>query len=266
MTIPKRDYPAKPEAVYFYGTCLSDLFYSQSGLAAVEMLEQEGVRVIYPPDQTCCGQPPFNSGYREEARQVARNQMALFPKDIPVVVPSGSCGGMMAVHYPELFAEAPAPEKTQAEQFAARVFEWSDFMANVLKASLVDQGPAVKVAYHPSCHLQREMNVRDAPLNLLGQLAQVEMVTLERADECCGFGGTFSVKQEAISGAMVGDKQASIVASGAEILVSMDSGCLMNIGGALSKAGHNLRVMPLPLFLKERVNGSTSSTKAKGGE
>jgi len=265
MSHRQRHYPAKADTVYFYGTCLGDMFYPQAGLAAVELLERQGVRVIFPPDQTCCGQPPFNSGFRQEARQVALQQIALFPKDIPVVVPSGSCASMMVVHYPELFADAPAGERDLAKRFAARVYEWSEFMVHVLDARLVDTGGAVKVAYHPSCHLQRELGVRDAPLALLERLREVEMVTVERAHECCGFGGTFSVKQEAISGAMVSDKRDAIAASGAEVLVSMDNGCLMNIGGALTKAGNPLRVLPLPLFLWERTGmGQAQEPNTKG--
>lgn len=256
-----RDYPAKPEAVYFYGTCLVDMVYPQGGLAAVELLEAHGLRVIYPQDQTCCGQPPYNSGFNKEAREVARAQMALFPKPYPVVVPSGSCGAMMHRHYPHLFHGEP--DAPQAIDLAARVFEWSDFMTGVLgglpplarQSNSADTQPdsPIKVAYHPSCHLLREMGVRDAPLTLLSQLPGVRVVSVADAEACCGFGGTFSVKMEVISGAMVKDKATAIAQSGAEVLVSMDSGCLMNIGGALDKAGHPIRSVPLPLFIKEQL-------------
>ncbi len=261
MTVPPHiDYPPKPEAVYLFGTCLVDLFYPAAGLAAVELIEREGVRVIYPQGQTCCGQPPFNSGYREEARTVAAAQMALFPKPIPVVVPSGSCGAMMRVHYPHLFEGAGETEAT-ARAFAGRVFEWSEFMVHVLGVRLRDRGAPVKATYHPSCHLLRELKVGQPPLDLLGQLDRVELLPLADATECCGFGGTFSVKFDEISGAMVEDKRRNIVDTGAEVLISADSGCLMNIGGALAKAGagvagKGIAVKPLPLFLKERVDGA----------
>jgi L-lactate dehydrogenase complex protein LldE len=250
-----RAYPPKPREVYFYGTCLMDVFFPQAGLAAVELMEREGVRVIYPQAQTCCGQPPFNSGYREEARAVARTQMALFPKPIPVIVPSGSCGAMMAVHYPDLLAEDPVGHAA-ALAFCARVFEWSDFMVNVLKVHWEDQGEPCAVTYHPSCHLVRELGVTDAPLALLRQLAQVELRPLPEADQCCGFGGTFAIKNAPISEAMVADKCAAVTESAAQVLVSMDCGCLMNIGGALARRGSAVRTMPLPLFLKERVYGA----------
>lgn len=267
----QRTYPARPEAVYFYGTCLVDNFFPEAGLAAVELIEREGVRVIYPQQQTCCGQPPFNSGYRQEARSVARSQMALFPADLPVIVPSGSCGAMMGVHYPGLFADEPEAEA--ARSFAARVFEWSDFMVNVLRVELADQGPPLKVAYHPSCHLLRELGVRDAPQFLLAQLAQVEVLPLANQEECCGFGGTFAVKMGDISRAMVADKCTAVRQSGAAVLLSLDSGCLMNIGGALDKQAEQqqgsasdadatpVRWMPLPLFIKERVGGSAEKSR-----
>jgi L-lactate dehydrogenase complex protein LldE len=252
---PPPRYPPKPKAVYFFGTCLLDVFHGRAGLAAVELIEREGVRVIYPQDQTCCGQPPFNSGYRDESRHVAEAQMALMPGPHPVVVPSGSCGAMMRVHYPRLFAGDPMREPASRE-FASRVFEWSEFMVNVLGVTLVDRGQPAKVTYHPSCHLMRELHAGDAPLALLRQLGNVELLPLPQAEECCGFGGTFSVKYDAISAAMVGDKAGNIADTGAHTVVSADAGCLMNIGGALARRGHPIAVKPLAAFLKERVDGT----------
>ena len=257
MTLAARtSYPDKPAAVYFFGTCLVDNFHAQAGLAAVELIEREGVRVIFPQGQTCCGQPPFNSGYREEARSVARAQMALFSRPFPVVVPSGSCGAMFRVHYPELFggAEISVGEQAQARDLAARVYEWSEFMHHVLRVRWEDRGPPVRVSYHPSCHLLRELGVRRAPLALLEQLSGVTLCPLEDAEECCGFGGTFAVKQEPISAAMVTDKARKIVAGGADVLVACDAGCLMNIGGVLARQGQGPRVLPLAQFIKERLH------------
>ena len=268
--IPARPYPPKPAEIYFFGTCLVDLLYPPAGLAAVELIEREGVRVIFPQGQTCCGQPAFNSGYRREAREVARAQLALFPKPIPIVVPSGSCGAMLAVHYPPLFAaageavgemtdraadRAAAAEHELALALSRRVFEWSDFLVHVLRIRLDDRGPRCAVTYHPSCHLLRELGVKDAPLQLLGQLRQVELRPLPEAEQCCGFGGTFAVKQAALSEAMAADKCACARETGADVLVSMDAGCLMNIGGTLAKTGSQIRAVPLPQFLKERVDG-----------
>jgi L-lactate dehydrogenase complex protein LldE len=247
---PRPD-PPKPEAVYFFGTCLVDLLFPRAGLAAVELIEREGVRVIFPQAQTCCGQPPFNSGYRREALSVARRQLALFAEPLPVVVPSGSCGAMLRVHWPELFRGQP--EQAAAEALAARVYEWSDFMVNVLQARLTDRGPPVRVAYHPSCHLLRELGVHEPPRLLLGALERVQVLPLADAEECCGFGGTFAVKQAGLSAAMVADKCRAVQESGADVLVSVDSGCLMNIGGALARAGAPTRCVPLPQFIAERT-------------
>lgn len=249
----KRDYPGKPEDVYFYGTCLMDIFFPEAGLAAVELIEGEGVRVIFPQDQTCCGQPPFNAGYRKEALRVAREQIPLFPGKAPIVVPSGSCGAMMRLHYPELFAGTGEESESLAADFASRVFEWSEFVVNVLALRPRDKGEPVKVAYQPSCHLLREMGVREPPLKLLAQLERVQLVDLAGADECCGFGGTFSVKHPEISGAMVEDKSLAVAESGAEVLVGADSGCLLNIGAALRAAGRKTKVMHLSQFIKERT-------------
>lgn len=253
----KRNYPVKPKAVYFFGTCLLDTLAASAGLAAVELLESQGVEVIYPQGQTCCGQPAFNSGYRKEAQSVAADQIRLFPKDIPVVVPSGSCSAMMYHHYRQLFqAGAENPKDLPPEEvlrFSERVFEWSDFMVNALAVSLKDQGPSIRATYHPSCHLLREMNVREAPLSLLGQLSQVELLELPNAEDCCGFGGTFAVKQDHISGAMVTDKVENVAETNADVLISADMGCLINIGGAMARRGMKTRAVPLALFLKERT-------------
>ena len=253
-TLPRMALSPMPQEVYFYGTCLTDMLQAQAGLAAVELLESAGIRVIYPQKQTCCGQPAFNSGFRQEAAQVIRPQLALFPKPIPVVVPSGSCGAMLRVHLPHVFEEND-PDHAAAKALSERVFEWSEFMAEGVKSTLVDAGPPIKVAYHPSCHLVREMGVKTAPQALLSQLENVKQVPFAFADECCGFGGTFAVKHSGISGSMMGDKVGHLMESGAEVLVSMDSGCLMNLEGGLRRRGSKMRVLPLPLFLKERILG-----------
>ena len=248
-----REVPEKPEAVYFFATCLVDLFYPMAGLAGMELLKGQGIRVIFPPGQTCCGQPARNNGHFDDARAVARQQMACFPKPIPIVVPSGSCAGMMHEHYPELFAGRP--EEADANAFAGRVYELTWFLVHVCKIELVDRGAPVRVAFHGSCHSQREMGVREEPARLLRSLADVSLAELERPGECCGFGGSFSVRQPEISAAMVRDKMADLAASGAEELLSGDCGCLMNIGGALEKAGSSVRARHIAEFLLERSHG-----------
>src|SRR5690606_29665737 len=173
-----------------YGTCLVNSFAPESGLDAIALIEDQGVEVIYPLAQTCCGQPAYNSGYTEEALAVAKSQIALFPDDWPIVVLSGSCGGMMRKHYLEL-----APQDQAIAQFARRIFEFSEFLLHTLNIKLIDQGPAEKVTLHTSCSGRREMGIHDTGLALLQQLQKVELVDHSYSSECCGFGGTFSVKQ-----------------------------------------------------------------------
>lgn len=248
-----RSYPAKPAQVYFFATCLVDTVYPEAGLAAIRLLQREGLEVIFPQAQSCCGQPAYNAGFPREARAVARRQLRAFPRDLPIVVPSGSCGGMLRHHYPYLFAGRP--EWEAAQRFAARVFEWGEFMRHVLQVRLEDRGPPLRVAWHSSCHALREMRIVEDSKALVRQLARVELVELAREEECCGFGGTFAVKQPAISAAMVGDKVTDIQGTGAGRLVTGDCGCLLNIGGALAHRGLAVQGQHLAEFIWERTHG-----------
>lgn len=243
---------AKPKQVYFFGTCLVDLFYPEAGLAGIRLIRREGVEVIFPQDQSCCGQPAWNSGYRDEARDVAAAQLALFTKEIPVVVPSASCAGMMKEHYPVLFKGTPLEES--ALSVSQRVIELTAFLVDVLDIRLEDLGEPQKVAIHSSCSALREMQVGDSIESLVSGLSRIEKVEQAYKRECCGFGGTFSIKQPEISGAMVADKTASIRESGADILVSQDCGCLMNIAGAFDKQGDGPRCMHIAELLWERTH------------
>ncbi len=255
--MPKqRNYPEKPDSVCFFGTCLVDLFYPEAGLAGIQLLEREGIEVIFPQDQTCCGQPAFNSGYHDEALEVARHQLDCFGKNIPIVVPSASCAGMMRNHYPELFAGRS--DDSRARDLAERTYELTEFLVNVLDVTLKDIGEPVRVTLHTSCSAWREMGVAGESKQLLAQLSNVELVELEREKECCGFGGTFAVKHPEISAAMVNDKTADICATGAERVLGGDCGCLMNITGALEHQGKNIPGQHIANFLLERVNGRTS--------
>jgi len=245
--------PARPSRAYFFGTCLIDALYPEAGLAAIRLIEREGVRVVFPAGQTCCGQPAYNSGYRAEARAVARQQIKVFPDDMPIVVPSGSCAGMMKHHYPGLFSgDADLP---RVRRFADRVVEWSDFMVRVLGAAYRDRGPALRVTWHSSCHAMREMRVIEQSKSLIRQLQNVELVELANERECCGFGGTFAVKQPAISGAMVNDKLDDIQRTGAARVISGDCGCLMNITGAAAHRGLPIEGQHLAEFIWERIHG-----------
>ena len=243
---------AKPKQVYFFGTCLVDLFYPEAGLAGIRLIRREGVDVIFPQDQSCCGQPAWNSGYRDEARDVAAAQLVLFTKEIPVVVPSASCAGMMKEHYPALFKGTPLEES--AISVSQRVIELTAFLVDVLDIRLEDLGEPQKVAIHSSCSALREMHVGDSIESLVSGLSRIEKVEQAYKRECCGFGGTFSIKQPEISGDMVADKTASIRESGADILVSQDCGCLMNIAGAFDKQGDGPRCMHIAELLWERTH------------
>ena len=243
----------KPESVYFFATCLVDLMYPQAGLAGMQLLRREGVEVIFPDDQTCCGQPAFNSGYREEALAVARAQLAGLARDIPVVAPSGSCAGMIRQHWPELFAGQA--DEQRAIAVAARTYELTEFLVDVLDIQLQDLGHPTRIAIHTSCSARREMGVADRIESLIGQLANVEVLEQERKAECCGFGGTFAVKQADISGAMVNDKTDALRATGAAEVISQDCGCLMNIGGAFDRQGGGPSTRHIAEFLWERTAG-----------
>ncbi len=243
----------KPDRVYFFGTCLIDSLYPQAGLAAMRLIEAQGVEVVFPVRQSCCGQPAYNSGFPAEARAVARRQIRAFSENIPVVVPSGSCAGMMKHHYPLLFDADP--DHVRAERFAARVFEWSEFMTRVLGVRLEDRGRPLRVTWHSSCHALREMRVIEDSKSLIRQLRHVELVELEHERECCGFGGTFAVKQPDISGAMVNDKVDDIRRTGAARVITGDCGCLMNIAGAAAHRKFDFAGQHLAEFIWERVNG-----------
>lgn len=244
---------SKPTAVYVFGTCLVDLIYPQAGLSAMRLIAREGVRVVFPQDQTCCGQPAYNSGFREEARRVAQAQLDAFPQDLPVVVPSAACAGMLKAQYPALFAQTPDAGRAQA--LAARVVELSDFLVRVLDLRPQDLGPPLKVVVHNSCSARRELRVAPVTLELLGRLANLEVVEPDHAYECCGFGGTFAVRQPEISAAMAGDKARAIAATGAQILVGQDCGCLMNLAGTLARQGNRMAVKHLAELLWERTAG-----------
>lgn len=247
-----RFYPPKPDTIYFFGTCLVNSIYPEAGLAAIRLLQREGIKVIFPQDQSCCGQPAYNSGFPNEAKLVARQQMQLFAKNYPVVVPSGSCAGMMKHHYPKLFEGEQDFEAVLA--FSQRVFELTEFLVHVLKIKLIDQGEPVAITWHSSCHAAREMKVIQDSKALLQQLSNVRLIELENEVQCCGFGGTFAVKQPEISAAMVHDKVEAIRRSGASQVISGDSGCLLNINGAMEYEKLAIKGRHIADFIWERTN------------
>jgi L-lactate dehydrogenase complex protein LldE len=230
-------------------TCLGDAFFPDVGVAAVRLLRRLGVGVDFPQAQTCCGQPHFNSGYRAEARDLARHLIAVFDNGRTVVVPSGSCAAMVKLEYPELFHGDPPWEK-RARDLAQRTHELSDFLVNVLKVEDVGARFEGRVTYHVACHL-RGLGLLTEPERLLRRVRGLEYVPLERADECCGFGGSFSVRFPGISGAMVQDKAGFIEKAGVDAVVATDAGCLMNIAGCLRRRGSAVRALHLAEVLEK---------------
>ena len=207
-------------------------------MSVVRVLRRHGVEVDFPEGQTCCGQPLYNSGFTQEAKKLGVRTLDAMDGSDYVVVPSGSCGAMMRVFYEDLFADDPKMLE-RAENLGGRVYEFTEFLTEVLGLSDDavgdDANGTEKVAYHPSCHLLREMRVRESPKILLGSAAGIELVDLPDAEQCCGFGGTFAVKYPHISEEMLADKLSSIQQSGAGTITACDMGCLMHIGGAISR-------------------------------
>lgn len=238
--------------VYFFGTCLGNMAYSKALVSSIKLLQHFGVEVIYKKDQSCCGQPSFNSGYYEETRKVALANIALFDKPYPIVLPSGSCAGMMMHDYLELFKNTPYENKVK--DFSARVYDLSEFLIKKLGVTLEDQGEPTSVTWHSNCHALRVSKCIESSKKLLRMLSNVELVELEREEECCGFGGTFSIKEPEISAAMVKKKVDDILQRNVKYIISGDGGCLLNISGAMKKMGHN-HIQPVHLyeFLAQRI-------------
>lgn len=251
MNSPEREYPDRPEQVYLYGTCLVDLFYPEAGMDAAALLESCGIRVIYPQAQTCCGQPAYTSGYEQPAASVARSQIALFPKPWPVIVLSGSCAGMIRHHYPSLFQNEPIWQQ-KAEALSERVFEFTEFLINVLDYQPSDTGICEQVTLHTSCTARREMQVHKSGATLLDRCHKVDQLKQDHEAECCGFGGTFSIRYPEISGAMVTDKIDALIATGASKVISADCGCLMNITGAAKQQNKRLEGEHIASWLLRR--------------
>jgi len=240
--------------VSLFVTCLVDQFFPEVGLSTVSVLRKLGVEVDFPVEQTCCGQPAFNSGYATEARELARRFITIFENSEYVVAPSGSCTSMVKVFYPELF-HGDSQWLGRAEALAAKTYEFTEFLVNVLKVEDVGAMYEGKVALHQSCHLLRELKVKTEPQCLLQSVKGIELVQLEGAEACCGYGGLFSIKYPHISGSILQDKIDSIRNSGAEVVVASDVGCLMHIAGGLSRQCLPTKTMHIAELLgkKEKI-------------
>lgn len=231
-------------------TCLIDILFPQVGESTVKILKNLGIEVDLPKDQTCCGQPGFNSGFQEDARSIAKRFLSIFNQDDDrfIICPSGSCTSMIRVFYKELFKNNPQMLEI-THKVSSRTYELSEFLVNVLKTEDVGASYRGKITYHDSCHLLRELRVKDEPRKLIRSVKGVEFIEMNLHDACCGFGGTFSVKFPDISASILDEKIENIVKSGADTVVSTDVGCLMQISGALSRRDIPIKTMHIAELL-----------------
>jgi L-lactate dehydrogenase complex protein LldE len=240
----------KTPTVALFITCFNDLLFPQVGQAVVRLLERLDVRVEFPPDQTCCGQLHFNTGYRDEALSLTRRFVRQFGSYERVVTPSASCAAMIRHHYPILAAEA-GDTTLQADVAALtpRVRELTELLVDDLGVTDVGARFEGAVALHPTCHSMRLLDIGDRPRRLLAGVDGLTLVDLPGADQCCGFGGTFAIKNADVSVAMGRDKLDAISASGASVVTAADTSCLLHIGGLLSRSGSPTRVLHLAEIL-----------------
>ena len=241
-----------PETVQLFVTCIIDSLYPHVGQAVVRLLERTGREVSFPTGQTCCGQPAFNAGMRVEARRIAEYTIKIFENAPgPIVLPSGSCTAMIRHGYQELFKDDPDWFR-RATSLAERTYELSELLVDVLGVRNLGARFPGRLAYHASCHLLRDLGVNRQPLDLLLEVEEAELVELPNYEECCGFGGLFSVEHPEVSSAMLERKINNIDASGAEYVVSCDAGCISNINGGLHRRGKPLRAIHIAEMLVGR--------------
>lgn len=245
--------------VQLFATCIVDTLYPEIGEAVVDVLERAGVQVQFPVDQTCCGQPAFNAGLRQQARPMAEHTIRVFEATQgAVVVPSGSCAAMIRHGYLELFAADPDMLE-RARRLAARTYEFSEYLVDVLGITDVGASFPGRLTYHASCHLLRELNVAEQPRKLLQAVRSAGFEELPESQDCCGFGGVFSVEHPEISAAMLERKMANIASSHADVVVSCDAGCIIHINGGLQRQGRPGCAMHLAEVLNLRANSQKPS-------
>jgi L-lactate dehydrogenase complex protein LldE len=233
--------------------CLVDGIYPEVGEAMVKIFRGLGFDLICPTQQTCCGQPAFNSGYRREAKKAAKRFIEIFETAESIVCPSGSCVTMVRHHYPELFSDDESWFQ-RSRAVAEKTYELTEFLVDVLAVDDLGAKYDGKITYHDSCHLLRNLRIKEQPRRLLRNVIGADFVEMYDSDKCCGFGGSFSVKYADISAAMVEDKVKNIIDSGADTVVGCDMGCLMNIQGMLSRKGLDIKVMHIAQILAGDTN------------
>ncbi|WP_454744721.1 (Fe-S)-binding protein [Ciceribacter selenitireducens] len=257
MTAPR----SRPR-VGLFATCLVDLFRPNVGFSAAKLIEDAGCEVHVPMAQTCCGQPAYNSGDRKDTRELAIQVIELFEGYDYVVAPSGSCAAMLKHHYPEVF-KGDVKWEERCRRFSDKVFELVSFLTDVMFVPKVDTAFHGSVTYHDSCSGLRELDVEKQPRKLLGTVEGLELREMAGSDVCCGFGGTFCVKYSDISGTIVSKKTANITATGADMLLAGDMGCLMNMAGKLKREGSTVEVRHVAEVLAGMTDGKPIAGSAK---
>ncbi|MCB0063375.1 MAG: (Fe-S)-binding protein [Caldilineaceae bacterium] len=257
----KKQFSTPPRRVALFVTCMVDMLYPEIGIATVELLERHGVEVIFPEAQTCCGQPAFNAGYRDEARLLAGRFLDIFEPLVTngdvdaIVAPSGSCTTMTTHFYPVLFENNRlSPIYKRAQALAEVTFELTEFLVDVLGVGAIGAQFPGKVAYHACCHLLRELKVDAQPRELLSYVEEAELVELPGAEECCGFGGLFAIKQAGISTAMGQRKTRNIAASDADIVTLCDVSCMTHINGLLQRQAQRARAVHIAEVLNNQID------------
>lgn len=236
--------------VSLFATCIVDMFQSNVGKSTVELLERLGCKVDFPKGQTCCGQPAYNSGYVKASKDTMKNTIKVFEDAEVIVCPSGSCAYMLK-EYVHIFEDEPLWQK-RAQKVASKTYELTQFIVDVLGIENVGAKLTGSATYHPSCHMTRLLKVQTAPLTLLKNVEGLEIVELPLKENCCGFGGTFSVKMGKISEQMVDEKVSSVQQTGVHYLIGADGGCLLNIGGRIERQRLEIKTMHIAEVLNSR--------------
>ena len=236
------------QVVSLFIQCLVDAMYPEVGVAMLKIFDKLDIPVDCPTSQTCCGQPAFNSGYRQEARVAARRFIEIFESKEVIVCPSGSCVSMVCHHYPQLFEDEP-DWQSRAEAVAEKTFELTQYLVDVLGIDDLRSRYSGKITFHDSCHALRTLGIKEQPRRLIAGIADVELIEMNDPDRCCGFGGSFAVKYPEISTAMAQDKVNQIIATGADAVVGVDISCLMNIQGLLSRKNSKIKTLHIAELL-----------------
>jgi L-lactate dehydrogenase complex protein LldE len=260
--IHRKHFDQPPRRVALFVTCMVDMLYPEVGMATAELLERLGLEVVFPYEQTCCGQPAFNAGYRDEARVLAERFINIFEPLIKqgvvdaIVAPSGSCTTMTSHFYGAALFEdhADSEWRKRAEELASVTFELTEFLVDVLGITRVDTQFQGKLTYHACCHLLRELGVNEQPRTLLNNVEGAELVELPGSEECCGFGGLFSVKNAGISTAMGQRKAINLAQSGADVVALCDVSCMTHINGLLSRQAQHCRAVHIAEILNNQVD------------